>query len=233
MAVTVVLDFVGFDPVTGLVQIPLPVIAAHAEDTALPAGYTHGFEARLNGTTILTSGPAQQEQLTISNTDLKEWQWFNWIWVWTSPGIDPNVLLNDMIEFRAFTNPHGTVVNSAWSSPVGFIGNPQPASGPPSASYSVGTPHAFLSGAGSFAVSNNVGVRVNVVTSPLGYGQTQDTPPREVPAFGQIAFEDANGIIEPHLLHYDRELIFSGLPTTVQIDYSFHPGWVVTLFELH
>lgn len=233
LALVVVVDFVGLDPVTGGAQFPLQVIWAHAQSTLTPpSAFTFGFEARLNGTTLLTDSGAFQSSRIISNTDFRTWWFVFWLWNWTSGAVDPVVSLNDQIEFRAFANDGSGLTNSAFTSPANFVGQPSPLPVPTPQSYTLGTAHAGLTGFGSIAVSSNVGVLVFVTAFPTGWGFTQDNPLRSVPSFGQISWSDANGSTQFNLVHYEQELIFNGGFQATHLQYSFKPGWVVTLTEL-
>jgi len=98
--------------------------------------------------------------------------------------------------------------------------------------YVYGANHTGLSGHGSFAVSDLLGVSVDVTTLPASYCQATGTP-TELFGLGFVTLGTADGYETSHRIDHDGSLVLpyaAGAFTLV--GYSLSPGVVVSIREL-
>ena len=86
-----------------------------------------------------------------------------------------------------------------------------------------------LTGAGSIAVSDIVGVTVEMTTIPTKWGFTGETPKRYVPTLGTVHAKTGSDDSDWHQLHYANNIVLFDAPWASVVDYWFAPGVVATL----
>jgi hypothetical protein len=99
--------------------------------------------------------------------------------------------------------------------------------------YVVGTVHSGLSGSGTIAVSDILGLLVQVSTIPIHWGLSSDNPQRYIPAPAMVAVGTLAGDQDTHFVHFTEEMVFPpamGAMTTVR--YEFKPGCGGAITEL-
>lgn len=98
--------------------------------------------------------------------------------------------------------------------------------------YVSSTVHAGLSGAGSFAISGLLGVKIHATAIPGSYGRA-GTSPTEYFGLGFVSFGTPDGY--PHserLERSDQLLLPPRCSAATQFDYDLSPGVVITVTEL-
>lgn len=98
--------------------------------------------------------------------------------------------------------------------------------------YVYGTNHTGLSGHGSFAVSDLIGVSVDVTTLPTNYGQ-RDGSPVELFDLGFVSLGTADGYAQSRRIDHDGTLVLpSQAGVFTAVGYTLSPGVVVAIREL-
>lgn len=90
--------------------------------------------------------------------------------------------------------------------------------------YLTGTAHTGLSGAGTLAVQDALGVIVNVTTIPGGWGSNYETPRRRIPQLGMIAASDGTNEDYSRPIHYQHQVHLWHAPWATQLIYNFANG---------
>lgn len=99
--------------------------------------------------------------------------------------------------------------------------------------YISSTAHAGLTGAGTIAIQGLLGIRIDLTTIPATTPQDGSSPPFVFNA-GWVSMEDANGFIDETRAHAQHQVWFSRIASDATlIGYSFAPGVVATITELH
>jgi len=92
-----------------------------------------------------------------------------------------------------------------------------------------GTPSAGLTGTGTIAVQDALGVIVNITAVPGGWGQTFETPPRKIPSMGSLQADDGTVYTDNFQLHYTNEIIMIEASWATAIRYNLRPGVTATI----
>lgn len=98
--------------------------------------------------------------------------------------------------------------------------------------WSPGTASTGLTGTGTLAVSDIVGVFVDI-TVPTRWGRTAETPVRYIPEIGSIQFETDSAPTIRYGLHYAQENILEAIPSTNSIRYNLRNGITANITPLH
>ena len=92
--------------------------------------------------------------------------------------------------------------------------------------------HTGLTGVGTLAVSDIIGLNVLLTTVPAGWGATAESPRRLIPSAGSIQSGFASEFTDNWQLHYENEIIMLQSTWATQVRYNFRPGVVGTIVEL-
>jgi len=96
-----------------------------------------------------------------------------------------------------------------------------------------GTAHAGLTGSGTLAVQDIVGLHVSVTSVPSTWGSTAETPRRLIPSVGSIQSTfSGTQVSDNHQVHYEDEILMLASQWATGIRYNFRPGVTATLTEL-
>jgi len=93
----------------------------------------------------------------------------------------------------------------------------------------VGTSYPGLTGSGSIAVRDILGLLVSFTTIPSGWGQTADTPGRRIPALGMIQADDGTVYDDARQLHYPSQIVMLEAPWATAVRYNLRAGTVATI----
>lgn len=95
-----------------------------------------------------------------------------------------------------------------------------------------GTPHTGLTGSGSIAVTDILGVIVSLTTVPTRWGSTAETPRRLIPSAASIQASDGTEFQDFHQVHYEHQVIMFDPGWATSVSYNFKPGIVATIVPL-
>lgn len=99
-------------------------------------------------------------------------------------------------------------------------------------SFTHGTAHAGLSGAGALSISGINGVRVDVTTLPSPYGLEGTSPPVHF-GLGYITFGTVDGFPSAFRLERNPQIVLPCFAAGyTDLDYDLSPGVIVTITEL-
>jgi hypothetical protein len=93
----------------------------------------------------------------------------------------------------------------------------------------VGTSYPGLTGSGSIAVQDILGVIVSFTVIPSGWGQTADTPARRIPSLGMIQADDGTVYDDARQLHYPSQIVMIEAPWATAVRYNLRSGTVATI----
>jgi len=92
-----------------------------------------------------------------------------------------------------------------------------------------GTTSAGLSGNGTIAVQDVLGVIVNFTTIPAKWGVTYENPSRYIPALGMLRAMNGTPGDNSRLLHYHDQIVIFDTPWATGIHYDFATGVVANI----
>jgi hypothetical protein len=99
-------------------------------------------------------------------------------------------------------------------------------------SYTAGTVHTGLTGAGTLAISNLVGVKIDITSGVPTNPQLPGTPPYEF-SVGWMSVSEPNGMLDEKRITRQHQVWLSGVtPYATVFGYYLNPGFTINVTEL-
>jgi hypothetical protein len=98
--------------------------------------------------------------------------------------------------------------------------------------YTAGTVHAGITGAGTLAISNLVGVKIDITSGVPTNPQLPGTPPYEF-SVGWMSVSEPNGMLDEKRITRQHQVWLSGVtPYATVFGYYLNPGFTINVTEL-